>query len=180
MYIDLTKTIYHQMENYKDDPMVTLTQIKHLKEDGYNDYVLSINMHSGTHIDGINHMKPHQTIDYESLENLIGIGRKVNPLDFVYNGEEVLIIETNGQYLPESFIEKVVIHPIKFIVIDSESPDDYPYHIHHKLFSHHILIVENAMNLDKLKNDVLYKVYAIPLKIKSDSSPIRLFAEALK
>lgn len=180
MYIDLTKTMYHHMKNHQDDPLVTLTQIKHLNKDGYNDYLLSTNMHSGTHIDGINHMKDHQTIDHEPLENLIGIGKKVNQNDYKYSGEEVLMIETNQTYLSESFIDKVIMHPIKFIVIDSESPDDYPYDIHHRLLSHHILIVENATNLDKLKEGVSYKVYAIPLKIKSDSSPIRLFAEALK
>jgi kynurenine formamidase len=39
------------------------------------------------------------------------------------------------------------------------------------------MIVENAMDIDRLKTLKAFKLYAIPLKINADASPVRLFVE---
>lgn len=176
--IDLTKTINNDLDTYPGDPKVSLSQIKFLKHDGYNDYLLQINMHTGTHIDGINHMKEGKKISDISLEHFIGVGKVIEER-FMYQNEEVLIIPTKD-VLSESLVKAILRYPIKYIVIEGNSIDESPYKFHHMLFEKGIMIVENAANLSLLEKDVEYLVYAIPLKIESDSSPIRLFAQKIK
>ena len=175
--IDLTKVINTSLETYPGDPKVSLKQISTL-ENGYNDYLLSINMHTGTHIDGINHMLKGPLISDIPLDRFIGKGRLIDE-DFTYQGEEVLIINTVHP-LSKDFVDKLCQYPLKFIVVPINSVDTYPYDLHKTLFKHHIMIVENATNLDQLSQGVWYDIYAIPLKIEADSSLIRLFAKVLK
>ena len=175
--IDLTKVINESLETYPGDPKVSLKQISTLSA-GYNDYQLSINMHTGTHIDGINHMIKGPLISDIPLDRFIGKGRLIDE-DFIYQDEEVFIINTDT-YLSSLFVDKICSYPIKFIVLPINSVDAYPYDLHKRLFSHRIMIVENAANLDLLSKDNLYEVYAIPLKIEADSSLIRLFAKVIK
>lgn len=176
--IDLTYPINESLKTYPGDPKVVLKQIAHLKEDGYNDYLLTINMHTGTHIDGINHMRIAPLISEIPLERFIGVGRLIDE-DFSYDNEEVLIVNTN-KHLTEAFVDKISSYPLKFIVVPINSIDAHPYELHQKLFEKGIMIVENAYNLEALQKGELYKIYAIPLNIEADSSLIRLFAKSLK
>ncbi len=174
--IDLSLEITHLMPNHEDDPKLSLTQIKTIKKDGYNDYYLKTNMHTSTHIDGINHMIKGEKISELDLSNFIGVDRKVNLEKYENLTEEIVVIETKGKTLNEAIINDIIKYKIKYIVTDHFTIDDPPYKLHKKLFSHGIMIVENAVNLDKLPFNKLFMVYAIPLKIKADSSLVRLFA----
>lgn len=176
--IDLTKRINADLATYKDDPKVSLKHIKTIKKDGYNDYLLTMNMHTGTHIDGINHMKDFALISDIPLNNFKGVGRIVDD-KFIYNNETVLIFQSLS-YLTEKLIDTLAIYSIKFIVTEENSVDEAPYPLHHKLFENNIMIVENACNLAQLDANKTYMIYAMPLKIDSDSSPVRLFAEEIK
>ncbi|MDD2575188.1 MAG: cyclase family protein [Acholeplasmataceae bacterium] len=177
MIVDLTKTIKDKMSGFPGDPVVRLEQIKHFIKDGYNDYLLTTNMHTGTHIDGLNHMGNGPLINDIDLTQFMGIGRVADPLNYIYQGEDVVVIECHGHYLEENFIRQLIEHPLKFIVIDNDSVDTKPYFLHKLLFSKQIYIVENAINLNRLPKDTSFEIFAIPLKIESDSSPVRLFAK---
>ncbi len=177
MIVDLTRTIKDKMPGFHGDPNLTLEQIRFLAKDGYNDYLLTTNMHKGTHIDGLSHMSNNKLMSEYDLNQFIGKARLVDCSNYHYQGEEVVVIKCEGHYLEESFVRKLIEYPIKFIVIDNDSVDEAPYFLHKLLFNKGILIVENAINLDKLPKDKEFKIFAIPLKIESDSSPVRLFAK---
>jgi len=70
--------------------------------------------------------------------------------------------------------EKLIAKKIRIVGLDSLTPDNEPYDIHKMLFRHGILIVENLVNLDKLKGK-RFKCYIMPLKIKdADGAPCRI------
>lgn len=181
MIIDLTMTIEDNMPVFEGDPKVTLKQISRINADGYSNYVLSTNMHAGTHIDGAAHMiagKP--LIDRYRLDDLIGLARYVSDdVSYENRSESFLVVKMSGKTLNEAFIAAIISAKIKLIVIDKQSVDDVPYTSHKRLFNNGILIVENAINMDKLAGLDRFKLYVIPLKIKADSSPVRVFVETI-
>ena len=63
------------------------------------------------------------------------------------------------------------------ILLDTPTPDKYPFLIHKRLLENDILIVENVCNM-KLLIGKKFRIYAIPLNFdKFDGSPCRVFAE---
>jgi kynurenine formamidase len=178
MIIDLTKTIRHGMAVYKGDPEVILTPIATVESNGYENHVLTTSMHVGTHIDGPKHMLLNQKhmSDYP-LDLFVGIGKKVSTkTPYVNQGETILLIETDD-FIHPFWVENVINSPIRVIVIEQDSPDAYPYEIHHRLFNQGIFIVENATNFKLVPTNKPLKTYVIPLKIEADSSPCRIFVE---
>lgn len=182
MIIDLTKPIYDGMPVYDNDPKVTLKSIANIENDGYQNHLLIMNVHAGTHVDGLAHMlESKPMISSYPLTDFIGLARYVSDEDLYHNqGEDMLVVKMMSTSLNESFVQAIIQSKIKLIVIEHESVDQAPYAIHKILFNHGILIVENAINIDVLKDYKLFKLYAIPLKIDSDASPVRLFAETIK
>jgi kynurenine formamidase len=65
---------------------------------------------------------------------------------------------------------------IKIAGMDTPSPDIFPFEIHKILFNQGIFIIENLTNLEKLLSIKQFEVFAFPLKIKADSSPVRVVA----
>lgn len=181
MWIDLSRSIFDDMPVYEGDPKVHLKQIASLDKDGYVNHELTINMHAGTHIDGLLHMQEiGQTIDLMPLSDLIGKARFVSDeTPYINQGETMLIVRIENVSLNELFVKDVIKSKIKVIVIEQDSPDQYPYLIHKKLFEHKILLVENAVNFDQLKLNHFYDLYVIPLKIVADSSPVRCFVNQI-
>lgn len=178
MYIDLTKQIYTRMPVYPGDPEVLLKPIATVDQDGYSNYELHTSMHVSTHVETPAHMKPtnHRLLSY-GLDDLIGLGRKISVHEqYDYLGEEIILIDTKSP-LNIDWIKSVTQYPIKAIVLEIESPDVYPYDIHHYLFDKGILIVENATNFDQLPKHKIFKTFIIPLKIDTDACPCRLFVE---
>ena len=70
----------------------------------------------------------------------------------------------------------LVKQKVKIIGLDWPSPDHHPYPIHEILLKNNILILENLTNLDQLLNETDLEVFAFPLKIEADSSPVRVIA----
>jgi kynurenine formamidase len=64
---------------------------------------------------------------------------------------------------------------VKAIGIDWYSPDKEPYPIHRILLENRILILENLTNLSALQGKD-FDLFAFPLKIQADSSPVRAVA----
>lgn len=181
MIIDLTMLIEDDMPVFKGDPKVTLKPIATIKEDGYSNYMLSSSMHVGTHVDGAAHMLINKPLmDEYKLEDLIGLARYVSD-DVIYEnqGESLLVVKMKSSSLNDAFTQAIIDAKIKLIVIDKASVDNDPYNLHKRLFYHDILIVENAVNLDALDALEHFMLYVIPLRIKADSSPVRVFVKTL-
>lgn len=199
--IDLTREIVDNIPVYPGDDAVNLQQTRHIEEDKYNNHRLNIGMHAGTHVDGPMHMlnctryisnfpldqfvgkgivideKGKELIDYsEGLENNIEEGSIVliNTGYAEYFGTKAYFSEHPA--VTEAFGRMLVDKKVKALCVDTPSPDKYPYEVHKLLFENGIYIVENVMNLDALKGLDNYEVFIIPLKIKADSSPARVFA----
>ena len=179
MILDLTKTIVDQMAVYDGDPEVSLKQIADITRDGYQNSLLTINMHAGTHVDGLAHMLENKPMISEyPLDRFIGLARYVNDNEaYINQGESILVVNMQDSFLNKAFVESIIKTNIQMIVIEKDSVDQPPYDIHKLLFSHGIMIVENAMDIDRLKTLNIFKLYAIPLKIYADASPVRLFVE---
>lgn len=178
MIIDLSVIINNETKTYFGDPKVNLKQIASLSKDGFNNYELSINMHASTHIDGPMHMDDTKKyISNYGLDRFYGQARLVKQGEpYEYKGESIVCMIRNDVPLSHAFVNQLIKHKIKMIVVDSESIEDAPYELHKKLFSHSIMIVENAVNLALLKPYKQFMIYAMPLKVEADSSPVRLFA----
>jgi len=65
---------------------------------------------------------------------------------------------------------------VKIVGLDWVSPDHEPYPIHDILFKSNVLIIENLTNLGPLLRATNFEVFAFPLKIKADSSIVRVVA----
>lgn len=200
-YIDLTHPVTHNMPCYEGDPGVSLLQVSSFAEDGYSNFVLSTGMHTGTHLDGPMHLTSGITrVDEIPLDQLSGPGYLLNvagraiidleetALDNVLPGSIILFYTGFDQYYgqPEYYSSYPVLSvktagllvdkKVKMIGMDCPSPDYAPYNIHTILLSNNILIIENLTNLSSLLRYREFEILAFPLKIRADSSPVRVAA----
>ena len=203
--IDLTHTIHPNIPVYPGDKQLKLEQVRNLTDDGYNNFILSAEMHVGTHLDGPLHMIPdRKLISQLPLERFAGNGvlidvRGEKQIEFRESfrkeiPEESIVLFYSG--LDQSFGEPeyftaypvfcdelakfLVTQKVKMIGIDWPSPDYHPYPIHKILLKNNILILENLTNLDQLLNETNFEVFAFPLKIEADSSLVRVVARVDK
>lgn len=196
-YIDLTITLDNQMPVYPGDNPFTLKTRKTINEDGYNDQTLQASMHVGTHIDAPNHMLESKLMvkDYD-LNHLIGKGviisahnvKTINLTDDIkaldLNSKMVLIDTdhqaldyTNYPLLSEELVDYFIAQEVQALLLDTPSPDGVPFTIHKKLLSKAIPIVENVININKLKGYSGFNIFVIPLKINASGAYTRVFAE---
>lgn len=197
---DLTACIKNGCQVFPGDPSPTIEQITRLEEAGYNNFLLTTGMHSGTHIDGPLHM--HAGAEYLSeirADRFFGSGKLIDArsvdwitpdlLDPGIGDCDVLLIFTgcsehreesdyynNHPVLSEEFAREVIKRKIKMIGLDSPSPDRAPYSVHKLLLENRILIIENLVGLEQLLNQPTFEVIALPTKIESDSAPARVIA----
>lgn len=64
--------------------------------------------------------------------------------------------------------------------MDLPSPDRSPFTAHRMFLNEGVLILENPTNLGALLDVEQFEVMAFPLKIKTDSSPLRVVARVIK
>lgn len=199
--VDLTHTIENLMPVYPGDDETLLSQSRYLETDKYNNFILKINMHAGTHIDGPMHLtKSNVYISQIPLEQLIGAGCLINAYgqSSIYYKEEyeeiisendIVLIYTGHDkkfytsdyfesypVIEESMADLLIRKKIKLLGIDSPSPDIYPFNIHNALFNNNILIIENLTNLKELVSAESFEIIALPLKLNADSSILRIVA----
>ncbi|MNJ43990.1 Kynurenine formamidase [compost metagenome] len=201
MIIDLSHLIVDGMPVFPGDEETVLLHSKRFEKDHYNNHQLSINMHAGTHIDGPMHLTDSNVYLNElPLDNFIGEGclldvtgqstihyreeyeRAIKP------GQIVLLHTGHSRYFGDAryftdypvltldFAKLLIRKQVKMIGIDTPSPDKHPFDIHKYLFEHRIPIAENLTNLELLVNVKSFEIIALPLHIKSDSSPARIIA----
>jgi kynurenine formamidase len=200
-YIDLSHPISHEMPVYPGDQPVSLEQIANREEEGHSNFLLSTGMHAGTHLDGPMHLTSSLTMIADlPLDCFTGKGFLVNMV-----GQKFIDLHESifDKLLPDSvvlfhtgydlfFNQKAYYHSypvlsdntarilvkkkVKIVGFDSPSPDYAPYPIHNILLNNQILIIENLTNLSALLPYREFELLAFPLKIKADSSPLRVVA----
>ncbi len=199
--IDLTHTITDSMPVYPGDQKPTLEQIAHVSSDGFTDYLLTTGMHVGTHIESSAHMLDNGTRLIDTpIERFIGPGilidargKKTIDTSVINKGipQKAIILILTGhdkkfdtqdyyQHFPQishDFAQLLIDSNINIVGMDTPSPDQNPFPIHHELFKHDILIIENLTNLDILIGITHFAVNALPAKFNTDAAPVRVIAQ---
>lgn len=201
--IDLSHTINGNMSTYTKDEKFEDYDIASIEKDGYNEKLLKLCTHTGTHIDAPSHMiNKGKTIDEFNindfigvaliidvsnlkkidLENLIAYKEKINNCDFI-------ILKTgwdkywgSSEYLQgfptltEQAARWICSFNIRGVGTDTISIDAFDsidFEVHNTILSRGIMIIENMTNLNELKEEE-FTLVATPLKIENgDASPIR-------
>ncbi len=199
MYIDLSVTVNEQTPVYPGDAPVKVESAGKIERDGFNDHVVSINTHVGTHIDAPLHMiAGGVTLDQIPIFQFVGRGREVELSESfnienlrqanIQEGDIVLFRTDMSEHyhelvyfedypvISEEIAQYLVDRKVKMVGVDTGSvdiADGFP--IHKILLGGNVLIIENLTNLNKLtgKN---FTVYALPIKLDIDGAPARVIA----
>lgn len=199
MIIDLTMEVSEKIPPFPGDPKAKFEYIATIAKHGCNERRISINSHFSTHIDSPYHMledgKKLEEFPREiffgdatiiDVRNILKITKNYIPkkistrLLLFYTGHTDNIhspdyFKKNPVLTPDA-AEEIIQHEVKIVGIDSFTPDNYPYTVHKILFRKDILILENLINLGRLKKRC--KLYIAPLHlIDADGAPARVFAE---
>jgi arylformamidase len=198
-FIDLTMPLNQLTPVYPGDRKPEFKQAASIKKEGWNLHELNLTTHTGTHLDAPWHMleEGKTTSDY-TLDMLTGRAvlmdvrnRPEIDIDLANVQEnDFLILRTDyssHSYEPDYFsrnpvvtrqlAQKIVQRKLRLVGIDSFTLDNYPYDIHKILFREGIPILENLVNLEKIKADI-FTLMIFPLKLdKMDGAPCRAVAE---
>lgn len=198
--IDLTHPLDNSTPTHPLDEKLSLEKYKTLEADHYNDWRICASMHVGTHIDGPGHLTDSkELLSDRPIGSFIGKGYLIDArnknidvslLDNFPDEKDLVVLImtgcdrdfnsphyfTNHPVIQPDFAEALVKQSVKMVGIDFFSPDRYPFPIHKLFFTHHILLIENLTNLEKLVNIKDFLVVALPLKTKTDSSLARVIA----
>lgn len=202
--IDLSHPIDAQTPSYPGDSRVKLFKTKFFTKDGFTNFQLETGMHSGTHLDGPMHLT--EQIKYISeipLESFHGegcildvrgepvIGMKDQYSSQIKEGSIVLFYTgwdqkygsleyfTGQPEIDPELAEFIISQKTKIIGMDLASPDRSPFKVHRMLLNEGVLILENLTNLAALLEAERFEVMAFPLKIKADSSLLRVVAKVI-
>lgn len=201
--IDLTHTFTSDMPVFPGDPSVVLEQTVFIEKDGNNDHTLTTAMHVGTHIDAPFHMiESGKRIDEFSPDHFFGRGVLIDArgkkeidlsvLEGVKIEKDTIVLIytgfgekfTSNDYferspaMTEDFAKKMIALNVKMVGMDTSTPDhDTNWPVHKLLLGKEIMILENLTNLNQLVNVEHFEVIALPLKLQTDASPVRVIAK---
>jgi kynurenine formamidase len=193
-YIDLSVPINEETPIYPGDPATKIAKAGDIKKDGYQDHLVSIGTHVGTHMDAPAHMiEGGSNLDVTPIDQFVGRGICI-PIQDAFNLDEIkpgdIVLFNTGMdkyyhepkyfedYPPisEDVANCLVDKKIKMVGVDMCSPDHDPFPVHKILLGADILIVENLTNLEQLVGKE-FKVTALPIKLQIDGAPARVIAE---
>jgi len=199
--IDLTIPLNSQTPIYPGDPRVEILQKATIEKDQFVMHSLSLGSHTGTHIDAPMHMleqgKPLSSFPLEtffgkgvcidvSTEYTVEAVKKIEvakgDIVLLYTGWEKQI--GRPEYyekfppIPEAVCAHLISKKIKMVGTDSPSADDVPFTSHKLLLQHDILIIESLLHIEELVGKQ-FEVFAFPLHVEIDGSPIRVIANVL-
>lgn len=200
-FIDLSVEINQNTPVYPGDPKTVIKPAGVFGKDGFNDHLVSIGTHVGTHIDAPFHMVADgKSLGQIPIEQFVGRGCYINvkkgfDLETIKQADiredDIVIFHTgiidryheadyyeNYPEIPEEVANYLVEKKIKMVGMDMSGPDHPPHKIHKILLSGGVLIIENLTNLDKL-SDKNFTVYALPIKLDIDGAPARVIAQLL-
>lgn len=203
--IDLTHKLENNMTAYSPDSRAKIQKVATIENNGYEESLLTIYSHNGTHMDSTKHMNINgKTLDTLDIENFAGKAilidvkdkeyidlellkkyeESINECDFViFNSSWDKFWNTDKYYKDYPVLKKesakyLANSNIKGIGIDMLSVDTYDsadFEIHSILFDGGKLIVENLTNLENIPNEFLF--IAAPLKFNdADGAPVRAMA----
>ncbi len=201
-FIDLTHTFTDDMPVYPGDPRVRLEQVEFLEKGAENVHQLTINTHTGTHMDAPFHMIQHgKRIDEISPDKFFGEGilidvrnkKKIDAsiLTGITIKKDAIVLLYSGfgiKYrtaayfkgfpeLKEDFAQEMVALGVKMVGMDTPGPDyDKPWTTHKILLRNGITILENLTNLDQLLGIEKFEIIALPAKLQADGAPVRVVA----
>lgn len=198
--VDLTVPLNEQTPVYPGDPTTVIKPAGIFSKDGFNDHLVSVGTHVGTHIDAPLHMLADgKSLDQIPVGQFVGRGVYVKvedkkfDLDKIKNvgieeGDIVLFhtglidIYNKEEYysdypeIPEEVAKYLVDKKVKMVGMDMSGPDHPPFKIHKILLGGGVLIIENLTNLSELANKD-FTVYALPIKLQVDGAPARVIAQ---
>lgn len=197
--IDLSVPINEKTPVWPGAEAVKISLFTSLEKDGYEDHLLQIETHIGTHIDAPSHMiAGGKNLDQIPIEQFVGNGVYVDVRnEFTLDAVKEVEFEQNSIVLfhtgmsdtwgkPEYFTQNpqmseelanyLVEKQMKMVGVDACSIDRDPYPIHRILLKHNILLIENLTNIGVLKGKN-FRIYALPLKLQVDGAPARVVAE---
>lgn len=197
--IDLSVPLNEQTPVYPGDPATSIKPAGVFVEDGYNDHLISVGTHVGTHIDAPFHMiADGKTLDQIPVEQFVGRGCYIEAKDGfdleaikqadIREGDIVLFhtgiiarYKEPSYYekypkLPEDIARYLVDMKVKMVGMDMSGPDHEPFKTHKILLGGGVLIIENLTDLDQLA-DKEFTVYALPIKLEVDGAPARVIAQ---
>jgi arylformamidase len=199
MIYDISMDIYPNMQVYKNktEKYPKIKQVNFFDKHGVYESEITMNLHTGTHIDYPLHaIEKGSDSSIEDLNVLIGKAKvfdlsvlekeieisNINKLDIKEN--DFVIFKTknsfsedfdfNFVYVNESAARYLVEKKIRGIGIDSlgieRNQDGHP--THNLLLGNNIIILE-GLRLKDISEDT-YDLYCLPLKIKNvEASPVR-------
>lgn len=204
--IDLSHTINKNMTTYTKDEKIEIYNIATIEKDGFNEKLLRLCTHTGTHIDAPSHMiNKGKTIEEFNISEFIGIAfmidisniKEVKISDLIQYEEKLrncdfLILKTGWERhwgtksyfndfpsLTEEAAKWICDFSLRGIGIDAISIDKFDsidFEIHNIVLSRGKLIIENLTNLNDINSDK-FTLVATPLKIEDgDASPVRAIA----
>ena len=199
MYIDLSVLLNEKTPVYPGDSPIKVEPAGSIEDEGWNDHIVLLNTHVGTHIDAPLHMIPDgKTLNQIPLEQFIGRGHLIEvdkefSLTALKNAgiqaDEIVLFQTGmskhyyephyfEQYpvMSEAMAQYLIEQKVKMVGVDTASVDnleDFP--IHKMLLSSEILIIENLSNLNEL-TDKTFTIYALPIRLDLDGAPARVVA----
>lgn len=196
--IDLSVPLNEQTPVYPGDPKTVIKQAGVFEKDGFNDHLVSVGTHVGTHMDAPFHMLADgKTLDQISVEQFVGRGvyikvdgkfdlEAIRQAD-IREGDIVLFHTGADEYyhearywktpeMPEDVASYLVEKKIKMVGMDMSGPDAEPFKTHKILLGGGVLIIENLTNLAELAGKD-FTVYALPIKLELDGAPARVIAQ---
>ncbi len=196
MYIDLTHEISSEMPFYPGTPAPSLRKFCTIEDSGYTELEISINTHTGTHIDAPAHIISNGSklgdfeishftgkaicIDCKSLSE-IGIDEISYAIES-NKSVEFIVLKTGWSkkwgdksyfegfpVLTEAaarYIESKKIKVVCMDVISADKIEDTHLPVHNILLGSGVMIAENIKIPDNLPVGTPFDIYLIPLKIK--------------
>lgn len=199
-FIDLSRTITDTMPVFPGDHPTILKKDVGTENDIIH-FHLSTGMHVGTHMDGPLHMIPGgRKLSDISVDQFVAMGHLIDARNrkeidvsllvghHIAEGDCVLFYTgfdqkfgepafyTDYPVLTEACAHELVRLKVKFVGLDTPSPDKAPYEVHRILLSKEILIVEGLVNLSLLVSLKKFEVIALPAKFEAEAAPVRVIA----
>lgn len=166
--IDLSVSLYTDMDVFLGDPQVKIEVVHSYEKDTWELRNLNMGSHTGTHVDAYSHMhKGKASLDEISIERFFGHAQVVELSEELPSEIVLFFIEEVGA----EHLEKIIDSNPGFV--GGNITED----LERELLSREIITYTGLVNLEFIPRGKTFMFYGLPLKIKSgDGSPVRAIA----
>ncbi len=199
MIYDLTQTITKNLPVYPGDPSIKLEPIGGIRQTGALDHLLTMDTHSGTHVDAPAHMiSGGKALKDYAIDRFVrkgvcldvraGFSAAVIADSVPEEGLAILFYTGTSDYFYEarywhqypvldaSCVQMLIEKRVSIVGLDTGSLDNAKgFPVHKALFAADILPIENLTGLLPLVGRT-FTLYALPLKLEQDGAPARVIA----